>query len=367
MKMIYKKKSLSLICVVMCLFFLGCSNKFIFNSNKISDNLYKFEFKIDGSKYSVPETFNEFDKNGWKLDTEDSHKIAPNKFTSSFVLKNGSESLKATFYNTSDDTVEVEKCKVCGVVLDDKNLESGVKFELPKGINNSSTKDDIIKAYGKPSNDYTRVCQYAISAQRYVEFTFNDNKKIIGIDITNMEPHDGKDNFMPDLWGLSDDTPKEECSDALEMSFKLAGNDYKIPVAVKKLKKDGWNFEDSSDSKNIVSQGSSYNVKMENANSTFRVDVMNMGDKAASIDNCYVVEIEGDQESSQDLIFPKNIKFGSTQNDVEKAYAGIMCDKKEERDYVSYTYYTDDTQQGNIKILCNEDDKKVFSITMSLR
>lgn len=387
------KKIMCLLCTTMFVTCLGCGSETAATTtkkeatvkttstaaakdSKISDDLYSFEATINGKQYKIPEDFADFQKNGWKLDDSDNQKIEPDKYTLGSTLKNGSSTLNVQFYNISKDTVTADKCKVSGILIESSDIDNGLKFQLPKGITNSSTKDDVIKAYGKPSSEEAADCEYKINENRYVKFSFSDDKKIFEIDIVNMtigddnsksdSKSDSSSNDSKDAGTSNYNAPKELGDNILSKNIKLDGKVYNLPVPVKVLEKDGWKLEDNG-TKTLESKDRQGGFDLSKGNiSLSGVDLRNDSDKSTDAENCVLVGVRFDDQNGSSLELPKNIKIGSTKDEVEKAYSGVKCEKEEEDDYTSYTYNFDDTKLNYVQINVDKSSNKVDSIEITI-
>lgn len=150
-----------LILALFSIFIAGCSNSN--NSAKtvqpvqiaaseyaeLSDDLYSFEFKLDGVKYTLPADYSEFEKNGWVLDEKDNVTgPATGLYTTNEIdLRKDDKKISVGFLNAGISGAKLSDCKVCSVSsYSDKN-----SLILPKGIAINTSIDDLKAAYGEPA------------------------------------------------------------------------------------------------------------------------------------------------------------------------------------------------------------------------
>ena len=87
-----------------------------------------------------------------------------------------------TFINTSTENMKMLDCPISGIYI---TSFFDYEVDLPQGITSSSTKDDIIKAYGEenlkinqPSKNYDSILQYLWSDRNSgnISFVFWDDQ-----------------------------------------------------------------------------------------------------------------------------------------------------------------------------------------------
>lgn len=136
---------------------IGCDKE----EETISDNWVDMEFLVAGKKYTLPNTFDAFNKNGWILDENDV--IPPGQYTNeyyemyneSFYDKTNQlyASILVDFENETDKDKNIKGCTIWWISftrMPYKNVElqNCYEIKLAKGIKWGSTEADIIAAYG---------------------------------------------------------------------------------------------------------------------------------------------------------------------------------------------------------------------------
>ena len=206
----------------------------------LSDDLYSFQFSLDGKVYTLPCEFKELQDNGWEIEdyTED-FKLAPNQYSiGTYITKDGI-SLSTGFINFSKNEVTLDQCSIGEISIDEYLEDKHADFSIAKGIKVGSTRDEVKAAFGEPTESYEgdSTDDYTYSTDIYVEAKITiDNKtdKVCGIDLENLtdtgntastESNDSATAEMPeDMPSYS--APTELTDDLFSFNVNFAGNLY---------------------------------------------------------------------------------------------------------------------------------------------
>lgn len=336
--------------------------------DSISDDLYSFEVTIDGSKYSFPMLLSEFEKSGWILDSEAKElELEPNQYTIDYVKK-GDKEVMVYLANGTQDVLKGSDCYIAGIKVEDTYSDPGIKLTLPKGITHGASKEDVISAYGEPSDTYEGdlyvKLTYESGTYKEIEFTiFNDTKKLNGIEIMNLidfPKSESKVDSNERLESTSYTAPKELGSDIFSFNVKYENGLYTLPVPFSVLEKDGWVI-DRAPVDTISAKDTSFGFVLKKGNQTLRTALYNEFNKATSPENCLVTTILSDDYNSKfEIELPKGIKIGSTKKEVEDAYSSLNPIIDESSNYITYTYRN--KVQQEIDIMISKDTNKVSKI-----
>ena len=120
------------------------------------------EIKIDGVKFSLKDKYKKFVKNDWtvnleKYGYENGYILNSGDKTSTTIqLNNPKYSLalaQVGFINTSKEPTDIKNCEIWSISINNLDSLSPIPFELPGGIKNGSTQEEIFQAYGELSED----------------------------------------------------------------------------------------------------------------------------------------------------------------------------------------------------------------------
>lgn len=222
-----KKLALVGLCAVLCFQMTACGGPGQEEKQKeeamalISDKLESGEFVIDGEKYSFPSVISEWTDNGWHIsnryDNADTFELEYNIESNEFELFNDektSEYVSMCAINLGMEPLKINQSTTSYLSIDMSENKDDLYVVLPGGITGKSTKEDVIAAYGEPTeqdDDYL-----------YYTYTNEDDIDIlVGVGIAYDSVHKVVYKMADSNWGSV--TNAEECSqfidDALKASF----------------------------------------------------------------------------------------------------------------------------------------------------
>lgn len=123
--------------------------------DELSSSPDSFQISLDGNVITLPALYTEFTALGWECDIDtDSETLKPGfMMVGNASLRKGDASLSGVnFINFSDQELPLSECYVCAFsfAYDTKGaVETSLVF--PGGIHIGSTADEIIAAYGEPT------------------------------------------------------------------------------------------------------------------------------------------------------------------------------------------------------------------------
>lgn len=317
---------------------------------ELSDDLYDFQISIDGTVYQFPMWYSEFEALGWEYDGDPTNTLSSNQYTFSEVWKKDGIRIYTRLANLSMNTVPFSESMVAGISLEKYNLQDcDWDIILPGGIQwGVSNADDIIAAYGDPTDDYDSDMYYKLTYEYdwYREinlYVYKEEGVLLEIDIENIVELEGADNSVdetvPDL--VKDYTaPKSLGTDFYAYTAQMEGVVYSLPCPVSVLLENGFTI-DKSKSDDVVAAGRSGWISLRYNNQTLRTMVENYADYATTIENCFVTSMESSIYGPEfDLVFPGNIKVGDSEDAVKKAVNGFNYEiEASDSDYTYYNIY----------------------------
>lgn len=198
-------KKITILCLSLCLFLLaGCGAAK--EVKKLTDDDIKTytsqmgseplsgDITLNGIKYTLPVKAQSLVDNGWKYNdyADKGNPLKDGYYVDNIHMDDGSKSeesrIDITLYNISGSKVNFEDAMLGAIEVTKKNDSYKNTVVLPKGITLSSSYEDIINAYGKPTADFindTGWIKYSVSGlgnSKYgqeLKFEFDKSTKAI--------------------------------------------------------------------------------------------------------------------------------------------------------------------------------------------
>lgn len=126
------------------------------NAEGLSDSLYDFQVKIGDVIYQFPMYYEDFTAQGWTIGKNDDPEmgVGTNSYCSVSFYK-GNDRVSVNVLNLGINELPIKECLIAGINVNaqyDFDAEK-TPVEMPCGIViGTSTADDIIAAYGDPSD-----------------------------------------------------------------------------------------------------------------------------------------------------------------------------------------------------------------------
>lgn len=338
---------------------------------QISDNLYDFQFKIDDTFYQLPMTFDDFTETGWTLSssTDPEESIS----TSSYAIttfNNGKDSLSADMINLGINAIPVSQCLVGGISIEGTGFGidlTAKTVELPGGIvMGQSTLDDIIAAYGNPSDTYesdlyTKVSYEQDSYEKVELYVYKEDGTLKEVDMRNYVAPEGFDpgsvsTETPEIV-TAYEAPAQLGDDFMEPIVEYCGDLYKLPAPVTAFEANGWVLQDVEEGAYVAGSDIDF-IKMSKNNQTVNFTIKNMTGDAVTVENCFVrsLEVGSYDNEAITLRLSGDITLGANRGDLmtladEKGY---LYD--EEGDYLNVYRDKDTMYDNSITFWFNKDE-----------
>jgi|GEM_PF-1505914 len=116
--------------------------------SSVGKDLLSFQVKYGGNFYKLPVPITELIKNGWVLTSDSSKVIAAKSSAVGVKLRKDNQVLRTQIENYSDKGEPLNHC--FATYIEYYNNGAMIPLELPKGITEKSSIDQVIAAYGKP-------------------------------------------------------------------------------------------------------------------------------------------------------------------------------------------------------------------------
>lgn len=338
-------------------------------SQNISNDLYSYEVLINGMAYSLPTSFSTFEKNGWLGNDFTNTKLEPNQYKLE-TLKNGNQNILIKIVNFGMDVSPLSQCLVGGVKIESDTQNPGTTISIAKGITIGSTYDQVIAAYGKPSNEYKgdNIIKLTYKSGSYSNYEISINvedKKVYAIEVDNLAPPK-KDQ------GTSTNTTAPEIvknykapssigKDLFSFQVKYGGNYYKLPAPITELTKNGWTLQSNNDQV-IPAKSGAVGVELRKDNQVLRTQIHNYSDKGEPLKHCFVTYLEYYNNGAMiPLELPKGISEKSSIDQVIAAYGKPA--KVEESTRFKYYIYGKSFEE--VTFMTNKSSGKIEKIEVN--
>lgn len=318
----------------------------------LSDDIFSFQISIDGTIYQFPMWYEDFVALGWECTEDLTTKLTSNSYYPSAVFTKDGVKFYVNLANLSMNSVTLDKAMVAGINLDEYYLkDTDWEFVLPKGITRGvSTRDDIIAAYGEPSDEYDGSNYFKMtykydSYQEVVLYVSKETNVLNEIEIENMIELEGADNSInpevPEF--VKNYVAPEALSESLyDFTIDLEGVLYELPCPVSVFLENGFTIIEE-DSEMEIASGDSGWVEFKYNNITYRTLVKNYAEYATIAQNCYVTTVKTSEfDPKFNLIIPGNIKRGDSEADLLAVIEKFNYEKDESGDFIYYTVYDPD-------------------------
>lgn len=297
-------------------------------SGTISDDLYKYQVSINGVVYSFPTSFSTFQKNGWVGEDFGNVKLEPNQYTLKNI-RNGQQSMMVKIANFGINVSPLSECHIGGIRIESDTKKQGAIISIAKGITIDSTYDEVIAAYGKPSDEYkgTSLTKLTYKSGIYSNYKISidiKTKKVSCIEIENLvKPAKTQTTSVnTELPAIVKNykAPSSIGNDLFSFQVKYGGNLYKLPAPIAELEKNGWVLQ-SNANEVIAAKSSAVGIELRKDNQILKTQIQNYSDKAEPLKHCFVTYMEYYNNGAQiHLELPKGISEKSSIDQVIAAY-----------------------------------------------
>jgi len=160
------------------------------SSGALSADWQSQQVEVNGVVYTFPvASVQEFLDNGWACDDSLDFTLPANTRTTGFTFKTSDDQrITLSFINTSGETKDAMDCQIETLSFSLHAYTKGAVVILPGGIQHESSYDDVIAAWGEPSEEkdggsYLKLT-YGVAYNHYILDFDYENKTINGISIS---------------------------------------------------------------------------------------------------------------------------------------------------------------------------------------
>lgn len=323
----------------------------------LSDKLDDFTFSLNDTVYRLPMSYNEFTGGEWKIDADagvDETEEIAGKNAQNFWVTNGSQQIELYAYNPTGDTRQLRDCSIGGIVY---NLRDGGTMKIAKGISLESTPDDVITAFGNPTENSS-------NSQKSHFIYETDNGGKVDIELNRQDSQESRIEmlYMPvdesDNGDTSTDRPSyldnykaptRLSSDPTVTQFKLDGDLYQLPCPVSEFENNGWTLNTSG--KESVPGQSQIGATLKKGQHSITVKLSNFDTKACTPENSAVtwfdiVSYKNSENQGEFAEFPGGINLGSSESKLDSVLTAFQ--KSTSGSQLTWSY--DPKNVGNMRI-----------------
>lgn len=338
------------------------------NYSKEMEDIYDFKFSLGEQEFELPMNYGVLSARGWKISDEAAESdvtadqkaytadtlMEPYEYSDYMPVVSGDYVIGAKFYNNSKKAKAISDCVVVGIQLDSDNGQLP-SFVLHKDdLSVGSGYDVVLNSCGKPSyvaktlrstgelaaiNDVNLIDTeestdsalfYKITDHSFIAFTIGDyngaSNMVVCINIENdfeaEKPYDYSKEirYIPESIELYKG-PSLLGKKFSDFAYKYEGNLYTLPIPVRKLIDDGWEFVRGYGER-IPSGTTASGLVMRKGNQAVSLMVHNYDIKyALTAINCYAVSMEACLTGPNvNIMMSKGITLGSTETELVEAF-----------------------------------------------
>ncbi len=160
------------------------------SETKVSDELFDYQVSLDGEVYTLPLEYSKLEADGWKTKEDLTRTLEPTQYSIGMVFSKGDKDISLELVNNSEAPKSMKECQVGGIDTSPAESKNLPELSLAKGIKIGSTKEEVAKAYGDPTQQSEDPNAYTYIDKNYamVQFTFNkEDSTVENILVRNLD------------------------------------------------------------------------------------------------------------------------------------------------------------------------------------
>lgn len=339
---------------------------------ELPDELWKFQFAINGEVYDLPSKIQEWEAQGYALPGD---RVEASLETESYVQGEKLEGQEQTFFvdvvNLESTEQKLKDCYVGGITLEES--EDAV-FQLPGDILiGGSFLPQVTEAYGTPTDEYEEkdsiylTYEYGIYKKAELVFDLEEERLYKAVLTNYREPGEAEEISKEIPEAVTEyQEPQAYSVDLLDYVVAYGGDLYRIPAPVSRFQEKGWKIlEEGSDAS--VKGGKHGYVSLEKDDQVLYAVVRNYSQEPVSIENTFVTSLSGDLEVTKVSIGAGDgITLGMTEEDMKIRLGGATYQVDEdEKGNSRYSCYSDESGQNYVRFLVDKELRLVREIQVS--
>lgn len=341
---------------------------------EISENLYDFQFALNGKVWSLPSPLREWEADGWESSsgTQDTELEAESYTTEGEILQKGDDLVTVFMVNPESEKKPLKDCYVGKAELQWE--QDGQVIQLPGDITmGKSVLNDVLDAYGTPQDQYEEkeeiYVTYEYGMYKEADFIFDlENETLQRAVLVNYrEPEDESETVSEEVpREVSEyESPEDFSENPLDFVVSYGEDFYKIPAPVSSFEQNGWKINEEGSDTSVKAGRHGY-VTLEKDGQVLYAVVKNYAESKIPVKNCMVTNVSGDFDVTKMPIAVGNrIALGMGEDDMKIRLGGSTYESEEEETGTSYYLYADETKKNYIRIFVDRDLKLVREIEVS--
>lgn len=339
----------------------------------LSSDIFSYSFTLDGEEYTIPMWFKDFEAKGWEFDGDRTTELKSNQYTFSQYWEKGDLRISTYIANLTPNNATFEESLVTSVSLDKGyNFEKDCVIELPGGIIvGEATKEDIIAAYGEPTDtietEYSLVYSYEEDVYNNVKLTIDkETGWLSDVEIENMVELAGG-NYEINEEAPDDvvnyQAPSKLGKSIYDKQFELDGVLYSVPCPIPYLLDHGFEIDEET-LKMEIGSGQSGIVSIKYGDNSMVCSIKNTADYGTIVRNCWVQSFTFDRYDEMDSFnCSGGLYIGMSEAEFLKLVEDYNYEKSEDYDY----YYIQESDDDDGEVVVSVDDGEVYSIEIKNR
>lgn len=336
---------------------------------QMSDNLFDFTVELDGVIYRFPCSFQDLASRGWTISSlgiSDSSMMMGSGYEQ-YEMTNNGKVITVAALNQSPNAVALKDCPIVGMTLDGN---SHVNITLPKGITLNSSVDEIIAAYGTPtdrndSDNYVTLT-YQPQGNDYSGFRFQVRKTdeawnpsviefehIIIEEVTDLEVNTERPAYLDDY-----KAPSNLSDDPTVPVVELGGDLYQLPCPVTEFYNNGWVLNSLPC---YIKAGNTEYITLQRDDALIDMYIGNYSNYQTTIENCAVFELFVRTSSNTTLKLSGGISLGMSVAQFESVIPDSFTHHTS-GDSHNWAYRKDSPRKIYLNIEANTVDDQVILI-----
>ncbi len=349
------------------------------STEALSDNIYDFNIKLNGTVYKFPEALTNFENAGWVIDADKKAETVEAQDSIELPAQNDTGYITLHIYNDGDTAKAVSECQVGGITLS-FNRSNSYTIELSKGIviSEDTTMDDIAAIWGKYTHISWRNYSYkkASTLNDSCEYKFETSADgtLVSASVKN---YDEDNIYSPGVEVAGQIVDIAEPAQALSNNFAdgtiaINGKAFTLPMKLNDIISGGtWVVADgpsklAPNEQWFICLGKNTNTSytaMKNGYIT--ATVINTTDKEIAIEDASVISVSYDCTDFSDVVeFTNGIKLGMSEAEFLKATNSLELEKS---DSGTLIYYRSNYTEGkvNYTFVINTESKAISHIEIA--
>lgn len=337
---------------------------------ELSDDIYSYSFAVNGVVYQIPMWFKDFEAMGWEFQEDRTVEVQSNQYAISQYWKKDDLEISTSIANLTPNNAILEDCLVASVsVYEYKTLNLESVIELPGGIVfRESTKDDILNAYGEPTDydegEYYITIKYKKDIYQTIELKVSQETGLLcEFKMENMIPLEGgNDTITTEVpEAIQNYQASAELSDKIyDMQFELDDVIYDMPCPLAYMLDHGFEIDEEY-LDTVVGSGQTAYVNISYGDASFLCNVSNKEDYGTTLINCWVDNIRFHvTDLEQGVSFSGGLYLGMTEAEFLACIEGYEYEKAD--GYDQYYIYAPGEKYTYVFVLLSDGEVRSIDI-----